>query len=41
MLGNVVIPRHPGPDPGPMNTVGYNMGTCVFMGPGFRRDDVA
>ena len=42
LLGGVCassLLRHPGLDPGPMNTVGGETDEAVFMGPGFRRDD--
>jgi hypothetical protein len=31
--------RHPGLDPGPMNTGGAGPSQAVFMGPDFRQDD--
>jgi hypothetical protein len=33
------VARHPGLDPGSMNTVDVNLDTAVFLDPGFRRDD--
>ena len=34
-----VLSRHPGLDPGPMNTVVAEPDAAVFMGSGFRRND--
>jgi hypothetical protein len=42
LLGGVCaspLLRHPGLDPGPMNTVGAGPDEAVFMDPGLRRDD--
>src|SRR4051812_4584343 len=35
-----VLPRHPGLDPGPMNTLAGAGDAAGFMGPGLRRDDL-
>ena len=34
-----LLPRHPGLDPGPMNTVGTPARASAFMGSGLRRND--